>query len=115
MSRPARWATLWTLVLAAGFSTPGVPLPPVPLLSPDKVAHVLLFAVWTVLWVRARPDRPWTVAVWGAAFGVWIEVWQSLPLVGRMSDPYDALADAVGIALGLGLARLARRRRSRDG
>lgn len=107
MSRATRWAVAWTLAVFVGCSIPGVPLPPTPLLAPDKLAHIGMFAVFAVLWLRAQPQRPWTVAVWGAAFGVWIEVWQSLAPVGRLGDPYDAVADVVGLALGLGLARVA--------
>ncbi len=103
--RRDRWlAWAWSAVMFVGCSLPGVTLPETRRLSPDKLAHIGLFAVWTVLWSRAWPGRSWTVAVWGAAFGVWIEVWQSVAPLGRSGDPLDAVADVVGVALGMGAA-----------
>jgi hypothetical protein len=111
---PARrdlWlAGAWSAVMFVGCSMPGVTLPETPWLSADKLAHIGLFAVWAVLWRRVWRGRPWTVAVWGAAFGVWIEVWQSVAPLGRTGDPLDAVADAVGVALGLGVAAVLARR-----
>lgn len=101
MSRAVWWATAWTVFIFVGCSIPGVQPPETPLIGLDKLAHIGLFAVFVVLWWRAYPRLPWTVAVWGVAFGVWIEVWQSVAPLGRMGDPNDALADLVGVALGL--------------
>ena len=99
---PTRLALLWTLVILTVCSVPGPNLPAEFLpLSVDKWVHATMFAVFAVLWSRARPGRPWQVLLAGAAFGVAIEAWQATALVGRTPDALDALADVVGLALRL--------------
>lgn len=77
--------------------------------SPDKIAHCLAYVVMSALAVRAlwRPGRSWwlvVAAVVGAmAFGVLIEGWQSL-LGNRSCELGDVIADAIGAAIGGGLA-----------
>lgn len=113
--RPARrraaWlAGLWTLVLWVGCSIPGSEIPEVRLLAADKLAHVFLFAVFAVLWARAAPGRWVAIAGGGLGFGVFTEVWQHLLPIGRTGDPFDVVADAVGLAVGLGAVWGAARR-----
>jgi hypothetical protein len=54
---PRRLAIAWTLGILAVCSVPGSYIPDVPLFSPDKLAHLFLFAVFGWLWLRAAPHR----------------------------------------------------------
>lgn len=114
VSRRRAAAVAWTVAIFAACSIPGDALPRAPIVSADKIVHVVMFAVFAVLWIRAAPGRGWTILAAAVAFAVGIEVWQQLPLVGRTADPWDAVADVLGAALGLGgwSARRARRQRS---
>ncbi|MEL6445481.1 MAG: VanZ family protein [Bacteroidota bacterium] len=95
-------AFAWTLLCLALFSIPGQDLPP-DLLSFDKVAHLGLFAVLGVLWMRAMPREAWPwVLVGGIVFGIGTELYQGMLPWERKPDPYDALADGLGMVLGVG-------------
>ena len=72
----------------------------------DKLNHLLAFAVLGVLaqGVRGRPGRPAVAAVVSTfLYGVLIEAVQAW-VPGRSSDWQDLLANAAGIAVGVGLA-----------
>lgn len=66
----------------------------------DKVAHVLMFAVPAALLVLAGVRRQ-LVAVGLVGQAVVSELVQGWVLADRTGDPLDALADLVGLALGL--------------
>ena len=99
--------SLWSVAVLVACSIPGDQLvtPPFELLSSDKLAHVVLFAGVGGLWTWARPDRVGLVLLGGVLFGVGIEVWQGLLPIGRSPEAADAVADAVGLVLGVGLGR----------
>lgn len=66
----------------------------------DKAEHVMAFFTLTVLATIAYPRR--ALAVTGMkllAFGVFIEIVQSIPALGREADLNDLAADAVAIIL----------------
>ena len=110
-------AAVWTMGIIAALTIPVPGLPKIdPSLTLDKVAHVVLFAGFAVFWMRAlRPDDqgheteqwavPWrqTLVVTGAgiAFAIGSEFYQMLLPFKRTADPYDALADIIGLVLGL--------------
>ena len=98
-----RHALLWSLAVLAACSVPGSGIPEVSFLplSHDKWIHAAMFAGIGWLWLRAAPDRLWTIALGGVAFGLGIEVWQTALPIGRTADPLDALADIVGLGVGL--------------
>ena len=103
----------WPLLLAAGvFLLQCIALyaPKVPSsgsdLPLDKVGHVIMFAVVTGVAVWAGIPWKWVVVVM-IAQAVFSELVQGYLLAGRGSDPWDFVADIVGIALGLVGARLA--------
>jgi hypothetical protein len=76
----------------------------------DKVVHLVVFAVPTYALGRATSPRL-AVAVLAGHAPV-SEVVQHLLLPGRTGDPWDALVDLVGVAVGaLALVVRARRRR----
>lgn len=76
----------------------------------DKANHALAFLVLTALTGRGWPGLSRTVLVLVMlAAGVGIELIQGLPQVGRDADVWDVVADAAGIAAGLGLLAWLRR------
>ena len=113
MSR--RLAIAWTVLIVAACTVPGNQVPEVELrlVSPDKLVHVGMFLLFGWLWVRAAPSRAGAVVAGGVALAVGIEVWQAALPINRFGDPYDVVADlvglAIGVALGLWLQRSSRR------
>jgi hypothetical protein len=107
-------ATLWTGAIVLAFSVPTPSLGAVqPALGLDKGIHAALFAVFGALWMRVLcPPGPARAGVrfrrqagrlllLGGLFAGGSEVYQKLLPVPRMADPYDALADAVGLVFGI--------------
>ena len=84
---------------------------PPPFAQADKVVHLLVFLVPVALAVVAGFRRRVVVAVFGAQ-AVLSEVVQGLFLSHRSGDPLDALADLVGLALGVLVGTMLLRRRS---
>lgn len=102
-------ATALALHLVALY-LPGSPEPG-PELFPhvDKLVHVALFAAPAYL--IARLTSAWWPLLLLALHAPVSELVQHLWIPYRGGDPFDALADIVGVALGLGLARLHERNR----
>lgn len=80
-------------------SGPGIP-------GLDKVVHVVIFLAPALLGVLAG-IRPVVLAPLLIAHAVVSEVVQHLLLSGRGGDPWDAVADIVGVALGLAIGSAA--------
>lgn len=73
----------------------------------DKINHVLGFMTMTVWFCALFERRRWLmVGVALLALGVLIEVTQGLLPTGRKADVLDLVADLLGIAAGVMLARL---------
>lgn len=133
-------AGVWTTGIVIALSIPSPNLPEIdPSLTLDKIAHLVLFAGLAVFWMRAlRPEEastagdassddaspgrspqplPWPraagVFVAGVAFAVGSEFYQKILPFKRTADPYDAIADIVGLILGLSAYLLYRRRATR--
>ncbi|HLT48686.1 MAG TPA: VanZ family protein [Rubricoccaceae bacterium] len=105
-------ALLWTLALVVGLSLPGDELPDLSVLSADKLLHAGAFFGLGVLWLWAYPRAAGRILAAGLAFAVLSEVYQHLMPIDRLFSLYDALADAVGLALGLGAGTWWQRRRA---
>lgn len=75
----------------------------------DKLAHLAAYAVLGLLLARAA-RVPWAVTL-GWLYGASDEVHQSF-VRGRTADPVDWLADAVGVAAGVLVYHMLRRRRA---
>lgn len=71
----------------------------------DKVVHVVMFAVPAAIGVLARL-RPWLVGLVLAVHAPVSELVQHLWIPTRGGDPWDVVADWVGVALGLAIGRL---------
>ncbi len=107
-------AVLWTLVILVLCWTPDVMLPVVEepnsylfrVVHIDKFVHAGLFAVFSVLWLRALPAgraRFLWVAMGGAALAAITEIVQNAPIIQREAEFSDAVADFVGVLLGIPL------------
>ncbi len=89
-----------SIPVPAAVSVPGVP-------SFDKVYHVVEYALLGALVVAALGPLKGRAGTWwafagfalAAAYGVGDEIHQAF-VPGRSADPWDALADVVGAAIG---------------
>jgi VanZ family protein len=105
-------ALLWTVLVLVAHSIPRSQFERVPgakeLVStsgPDKIVHVVMFMIFGLLWLRCAPRRPLAILAAGIAYGFALEVYQGWLILGRSYSLADALCDAVGIALGIAVAR----------
>lgn len=105
--RPWLWAGLWMLAITAvviGSLLPGKDLPAVPV--NDKLEHFLAYAVLSAGAVQLFARRlSWGfVCVLLVLMGIGLEVLQAKMALGRMMDRNDALANAIGVLIGLATA-----------
>ena len=100
-----RWAlgTCMLLVLVLSLLPPS---PQLPTTGWDKSNHVLAFAVLAFLSEHCRPRHNLVALAGLLAYGGLIEVLQSSTPY-RAGDSVDLFADAVGLAIGVALAKLA--------
>lgn len=77
----------------------------------DKIEHAVLFALLALLALAAWPQRPLAIALGLLLYGAAMEFAQSMT-AHRFGDPWDWVADAVGLLVLLPFA-IARRRRLR--
>lgn len=93
------------LVIIIGLSV----APPQMLRTPswsDKINHVLAYVAVTSWFCGLYSrDRWWRVLLALFCFGVGIEVLQAVTPFGRSAEWWDLLANAVGMAIGLAIAR----------
>lgn len=68
----------------------------------DKTAHFVAFAGWAFCWQFAFKNYIKTLSL-GVIYGILIEFWQGILPISfhRSFDWYDALADGVGVIIGL--------------
>jgi VanZ family protein len=113
----ARWRTLLYLLMTAALLFAVRPLrsryePETLFLHADKLVHVSFFAVLWFIARRAGHAAGWPLALGLLAYGVGIEVAQSLAPTMRSASLSDLAFDALGLALawalGSGLARVSR-------
>ena len=98
-------AIIWTVIMFIGCSWPSAGLSD-DLTTNDKWLHIGIFAGFGFLWRVAGRSTLWVIGA-GVAYGYLIEVYQWLmPIINRSYDLLDALADAVGTLIGVGLALL---------
>lgn len=113
--RALRWALAigWAAVIWVLSSIPASRLPAVQVWNLDKLVHAAVFGILAVLTQRAidRPrgvPRAIVVFLLVTAWGVLDEFHQRF-VPGRVPSVYDAIADAVGAALAIGIAGKLRR------
>lgn len=90
-----------TVAALTAFFWPGNQLPGWHVLSWDKLLHAGLFLVLTIAWLRTGLTARGVLLL---MFGLIVvsEVGQSALPIGRYGDPFDALADLVGVLVALG-------------
>ena len=106
--RPRLWLGVW---LAAVFAVvalslmPPAPLPELPS-GGDKVEHFLAYCLLAMGAVQLSASRRyWLLAGAGLiAMGIGLEYAQGAYTVTRMQDPFDALANTLGVIAGLATA-----------
>lgn len=105
-------AVLWTAGILLAITLPTGRFPDAkPGLGVDKVAHVVLFAGFGLLWLRSLcpprkrglppsfPGRGLLLFLIGILFAVGTEVLQHVAPIERAGGPYDAMADVLGLLL----------------
>ena len=94
-----------TAALLAALLVPQADLPQLP--ASDKIEHVVAFAIVSLLaglaYRRAVALRLALVLIVGGAV---VEIVQAMMPYGRTGDPKDAIADLLGVALGMSIAFL---------
>ncbi|MGW5365448.1 VanZ family protein [Actinopolymorpha pittospori] len=115
----AAWWVAFLLACAInlfGIYSPRQPGPEATFAYEDKLAHMLIFAA--VAWTGRQVRLPtgWLVGIL-ALHAVVSETVQATLLPQRSGDVFDAVADLLGVLLGIGLAQIlsARGRRPREG
>ncbi len=105
MSRRRRIAIGWTALIVIACSIPGKSLPEVQFDFVDKSAHFVLFFVFGWLWVPACNgtllSRLAAVSLAGLVLAAGTEVYQGLLPINRSPDGLDAVANAVGLIVGI--------------
>ena len=106
MLRAFRWALLWALLILVLCLMPGTALPMwhwADLFSVDKLVHAFLFAVLTLLCLRAfeapGPKTVLAAVLACAAYGGGLELMQMLPGLGRLRNELSAGLRASDVAL----------------
>jgi VanZ family protein len=107
-ARPRVWLGIWVFgwVLAVALSL--IPPPPLHVDVPDsdKLGHLLAYATlsaWAVMLFARR--RAWVFAAIGlVALGIGMEFAQGALTQTRLRDPRDAIANTLGVLLGLGVS-----------
>lgn len=75
----------------------------------DKFEHMLTWGALTLLGLALSPRRLWQIPAFTFALGGVIEVLQAVLPFNRAGDWMDFAADALGVAIALGLWLAARR------
>ena len=104
LRHPRLWLSLWWLAVALVFVVCLVPAPDLPMAPPggDKLEHLLayfLLAAGAVQLYRGRRAL-WRVAIGLVVLGIVVELAQGALTTTRSMDPWDAVADAIGAAIG---------------
>lgn len=76
------------------------------IMSPDKLAHLLLYAGFAFLLGASYRRWPWA-SVWGISVGIGVAFECLQPILSaRQFEAYDMLANAAGATLGLVILNL---------
>lgn len=105
--RPAPWVALWVAAILGVFWVCLGPPPEIPELpsGADKVEHFLAYFLLAAGAVQLFATRRALLASAGGLvlMGLLIEVLQGALTSNRMADPYDALANTLGVLAGMAL------------
>lgn len=108
LQHPRLWLSLWWLAVVLVFVVCLVPAPDLPLTPPggDKLEHFLAYFLLAASAVQLYQGRRtlWCVAIALVALGVAVEFAQGALTTTRSMDPWDAVADLLGVAAGFAIA-----------
>ncbi len=110
-------AIAWALLIVGLSSMPGVSLPDMNLFEPDKLAHAVVYAIFTGLILRGfyyrNGQQPvkWIpqvliAFVLAAGWGFLMELMQDRYFPGRMFEIADEIANIFGTILSIGIFKL---------
>ncbi|WOB27160.1 MULTISPECIES: VanZ family protein [Xanthomonas] len=103
--RPLLWVGLWIAAIVVVIAVCLGPPPVIPELpdNSDKGEHFLTFALlcWGAVQLFATRRAQLVAAIGLVGLGIGIEIAQGALTTNRSADPYDALADTLGIVAGL--------------
>jgi len=105
-------AILWGSIILGIISVPGnyIPKPHgfLELISPDKIVHLLMFAPFSFLisrgiWKQSQNIKSaiWISFFFGIIYAFSTELLQFFVISGRNGNIYDAIADSLGVLIGL--------------
>lgn len=106
--RPRLWLGVWGLMIATvavGSLLPPAGLPGLPFPGADKLEHLLGYAVlsgYAVMLFAGRRAQL-RAAAGLVSLGLVIEIAQWTLTVSRFADPWDVIANLIGVALGQAL------------
>jgi len=115
-------AIAWAFIIFMGSSIPAADLPKIIFLAPDKLLHLGVFLVFGILVYRAISTQKKFTFLLGhslgatlfiaCGYGVFDEIHQYF-VPGRTADPFDVLADVIGVILGLGVLKILQNKTSK--
>ena len=91
---------MWSFFILIVCTIPASKIPSSSFAFTDKIVHMGLFTIWTILALLIYPGKSLPVILAGLAYGLSLEFYQQLMPFGRTFDWWDELADAVGILFG---------------
>jgi len=103
---------VWTSIIFVIIAVPGNYIPKPhgiwEMMSPDKIVHLAMFAplsflsAWGVYRTSGRLKLSFIfAAIYGVVYAISTELLQYFVISGRNGNLYDAIADVVGVLLGL--------------
>lgn len=100
----------WLTATLVALAWPASALPDSPFEGVDKLVHFGIFFVGAVLALLGWPDRRGLTLVALLLFAPLAEAWQGLLPTGREPNPYDAVANVLGVLAGWALVHALRPR-----
>jgi len=105
-------AISWTIIILIIVGIPGNQIPRVSkfvdLFQPDKIVHLAMFAPFSWLWAsyiygvsNSRKRSVYFVLFFGILYAIISELLQKYVFVGRNANVPDAIADIVGVIVGI--------------
>jgi VanZ family protein len=106
---------LWFLVTLVVLAWPGSELPQTDVPHLDKLVHAAIFTLGTILALRGWPGRRTWVVVVLLVFAPLAEVWQAVMPTERDANLLDAIANSIGVGIGLLISNFFRGKGRRSG